>query len=335
MTVVATLAAALGRPTAGIRILGLAVTALLLIDPLLVRSVGFGLSVCASAAILVLGPRLKAILPGPRWLVEPLSVTLAAQLGTMPLLIVTFGYLPVAAVPANLLAVPMAGPLMMWGLTAGLVAGMASPLAGVLHGPTTVMTWWLAWVAARSAALPLGDLRFTHAVVLTAVLAGLLLLRRWRPRIDDAGPERLAAVAIAGVLVVAIVGRPALEDGPREVDENATLWAAGSATALLIDGPVPIETILEALRQGGARCVRVVGVDGGGRSAAGLAAALRRRCGDALAVVAPDGAANPGWTPMPTGSGLAVGALRIDVTDDGHLRVGSSVDVAVARGPPR
>ena len=49
------LAAALGRPAAGIRILGLAVTALVLVDPLLVRSVGFGLSVGASAAILVLG----------------------------------------------------------------------------------------------------------------------------------------------------------------------------------------------------------------------------------------------------------------------------------------
>ena len=53
-------AAALGRPAAGIRILGLAVTALVLVDPLLVRSVGFGLSVARVGG----DPRAGAAPPG-------------------------------------------------------------------------------------------------------------------------------------------------------------------------------------------------------------------------------------------------------------------------------
>ena len=39
--------------------------ALVLVDPLLVRSVGFQLSVCAAVAIVVLAPRLASVAPGP------------------------------------------------------------------------------------------------------------------------------------------------------------------------------------------------------------------------------------------------------------------------------
>ena len=49
---------------------------------------------------------------------EALAVTLAAQAGAMPLLLATFGSVPLATVPANLLAVPAAGPLMVSGVRA-------------------------------------------------------------------------------------------------------------------------------------------------------------------------------------------------------------------------
>jgi competence protein ComEC len=98
-----------GRPMSRIRILSFAVAVLLLVDPLLVRAVGFQLSVCAALGIVLLAPRLASALPGPSALREALGVTLAAQLGVAPVLLATFGPVPVASLPANLLGVPVAG----------------------------------------------------------------------------------------------------------------------------------------------------------------------------------------------------------------------------------
>ena len=89
-----------------------------LVDPLLVRSVGFQLSVCAAVAIVVLAPRLAVGAPrSRRRSARPPGVTLAAQLGVAPVLLATFGPVPVASLPANLLCVPVAGLVMVWGLT--------------------------------------------------------------------------------------------------------------------------------------------------------------------------------------------------------------------------
>ena len=54
-----------GLPVSRVRVLCLAVTALLLIDPLLVRSVGFQLSTAATAAIALGAEPIAGALPGP------------------------------------------------------------------------------------------------------------------------------------------------------------------------------------------------------------------------------------------------------------------------------
>ena len=99
----------LGRPNAGLRVLALAVLGLLLADPFLVHSVAFLLSCGATAGIAVLAAPLSERLRGPRWIREGLGVTLASQIGVAPVLLPVFGALPAAALPANLVAVPLAG----------------------------------------------------------------------------------------------------------------------------------------------------------------------------------------------------------------------------------
>lgn len=139
----------LGRPTSGMRVLALAVTALLIIDPLLAWTIAFRLSVAASAGILLLAPRLELWMRGPRWLRETASVTLAAQLAVAPIIITTFGGMSPMSIPANIAAGPAAGPLMMWGLTGGVAAGVfGGRVATLLHVPTRALLWWLETVAA-------------------------------------------------------------------------------------------------------------------------------------------------------------------------------------------
>jgi competence protein ComEC len=161
MAGVALLAATLGTPVSTRRLLCLATTGLLLADPLLVGSLGFLLSVAATAGIAWLSPPLTRRLP------LPVAVTLAAQLGVAPVLVPVFGGFPLATLPANLLALPAAGPVMMWGLAAGIPAGLLSSVAGgriaaVLHLPTRLLIAWVAFVAHRCAGLRIGTVGGAH-----------------------------------------------------------------------------------------------------------------------------------------------------------------------------
>ncbi|HZN14478.1 MAG TPA: ComEC/Rec2 family competence protein [Acidimicrobiales bacterium] len=173
MAAIAMTATALGRPVSSIRVLALAVTALLLVDPMLVRSVGFLLSVGACTGIALLAAPIARRLPGPRPLASAMGVTMAAQMGVAPILIPVFGPLPLATVPANLLAIPAAGPIMVWGMTAGVAAGLVpAPVARLLHVPTRLLIAWVAGVARVGARLPLGHVGLVPLVVVAlAVVA--------------------------------------------------------------------------------------------------------------------------------------------------------------------
>jgi ComEC/Rec2-related protein len=73
MAALAALAVVLARPASTVRLLALAVSVLVLVDPLLVWSVGWWLSVGATAGIALLAAPLAARLPGPRPLAEALA----------------------------------------------------------------------------------------------------------------------------------------------------------------------------------------------------------------------------------------------------------------------
>nr|MDQ3570465.1 ComEC/Rec2 family competence protein [Actinomycetota bacterium] len=288
MAAVSLLAAMLGRPASTIRVLALAVTGLVLVDPLLVRSVGFLLSCGACAGI--------ATLAGPfsRHLPLPLAVTLAAQVGVAPLLAPVFGGVPVASVPANLLAAPAAGPVMMWGLGAGLPAGLlGEPWATVAHLPTRVLVAWVAGVARVGAGLPLGHLRTPHLVVVTALVVAAVLL----PRL------RLPALALgAGTFVWATVVAPPVQ-GQVAVADGARLWRRGGASVLVVDRPRS-RSLLSGLRRAGVRNLDVVAVRSAGRSAGpAMAPVLERHPARVLITPA---------TSTP-GTKVTVGGLRVDV----------------------
>jgi competence protein ComEC len=158
MAVIGLLAGYLGRPTTGLRALVLAAIVLLVTDPFLLHSVGFLLSCGASVGIALLARPIADRLRGPAWLREVLGVTAAAQLGVAPVLIPVFGSMPLVALPANLVAVPLAAPLTMWGLIAGVAGGAVRPYApGVprlLELPTAALLHALIAIADVASSVP-------------------------------------------------------------------------------------------------------------------------------------------------------------------------------------
>ncbi len=329
MAALALVSSTLGRPVSGLRILALAATGLLLVDPLLVGSLGFLLSVGASAGILLLAKPLSALLPGPRPLAEALGVTLAAQVGVAPVLVPVFDGIPVASLPANLLAVPVAGPLMMWGIAAGLPAGIVGgTLARLVHIPTEILVAWVAAVARWGAGLPLGRVRLPHLAVLAMVVVGAMAARRrgWRRTVRG-----LAIAAVAVLLAPAVAARwpPAL-DG-RTLVAGAHLWRDGSTTVLVVDGSTTTSgRLLTALHTNDVRRLDVVVMARPGVAAARWIEPVLRRF-PARLLLAPPGHRLAGAVVPAEGSRIVAGPLAVDI-DAVTPRL--AVRVGPARGPP-
>jgi competence protein ComEC len=143
---------ALGRDRGPARLLTLAVTALVLVDPLITRSVGFWLSVGATAGVCIVGPVIAGRLSALGALATPIGITLGAQAGVLVPSVLVFGGVPLVSLPANVLAVPVAGFVMLYGLPAALAAGVvveeAPWLAALLLLPARVGVRWVDTVAA-------------------------------------------------------------------------------------------------------------------------------------------------------------------------------------------
>lgn len=179
LAVIALTASFVGRPASGLRALALAVIALLAIDPFLLHSVAFWLSCGASAGIAMLAGPIRARLRGPDWIRGPLSVSLAAQAGVTPVLLATFGKVPVVTPLANLLAAPAAEAVGVYGMLASAAGGIAPPLAPVLQQPTAALIAWITAVAHAGASVGL-DVDRRSAWLLPAGLASAACLRRFR-----------------------------------------------------------------------------------------------------------------------------------------------------------
>ncbi len=285
MAVLACTATGLGRPASRRRLLALAVAGVVLVDPLLVRSVGFQLSVGACVGIIALAGPLTRRLPGPRWLAETLAVTLSAQVGVAPVLVPVFGGLPLASVPANLLAVPAAGPLMVWGLTAGLAAGVLGPPADAfLHLPTSWLVAWVARVARGAAALPLGNIETPHLVALVAVAAATALAwRRRRTVAVAAGTFAAVVVVLAPSLALALPASTRTAVAPAR---GAELWRDGGVVLVLRDADGA--SLLAGLRAEGVQRLDVVVAERGSSTVATTVMLLRSRLAVGV-VLAPEG----------------------------------------------
>lgn len=274
------LAAARGRTVGGMRLLSASVLVLLLLDPLLIHRAAFQLSVAASAGILLAARPLAGVLPGPKMLKEAAGVTLAAQAAVAPLLLARFGPVPVAALPANLLAAPVAGPLMIWGITGGLAAGvLGPPMDWVLHMPSAVGLWWIAAVAGWAGRWSLGLLGGPAGLSVTAAVGAIAVLAA-RGALTAA--RRLLLALFAALTVVAALtamDHPGVGvmDGVRILDQRGSVVA--------VDRAPSARRLLEELRARGVSYPELIVFRE--PLAPGLADALRDRYGDVLLVGPP------------------------------------------------
>jgi competence protein ComEC len=110
-----------------------------------------------------------------------LSVTLGAQLGVMLPSWLVFHRLPLVSLPANLLAVPVAGFVMLFGIPGGLFSAVVAPLAPLVMAPCAAGTRWVNTIAYLAADLEPSP-RWSAAgwVAVAVTIVALVIKHRWR-----------------------------------------------------------------------------------------------------------------------------------------------------------
>ena len=283
-------ALAAARPSSRSYALVLAAAVTLALNPRAAGEPGWQLSFAAVGGILWLAPLLRRGLRAlPRPVAEGAAITLAATLATAPLAAYHFDRVPLASLPANLLALP-AVPVVMWagmlhcalGQLPGALAERGSAAVGTLAAP---LAGYLGALARTCAELPGGSvlppLRSPAAlagayVLLAAVVA---LLRSWgaagRHEGGRAGggraelgaafrriPARRRAALAAGLALVPALAVVVLLRAPapptiltvRFLDVgqgDATLVQHPDGSSLLFDGGPPEARTVRLLRDAG------------------------------------------------------------------------------------
>ncbi|MGH3317436.1 MAG: DNA internalization-related competence protein ComEC/Rec2, partial [Nocardioidaceae bacterium] len=249
MGVVALAGLSAGGRRRGVRALCVAVVVLVLLDPWLARSVGFALSVLATAGILLLAPPWRDALSRwmPRLLAEALAVPLAAQLVCTPVVAAISDQVSVVAVFANLLAAPAVAPATVLGVVATLLAPLSSQLASVAGWLAGRAAWWIITIAERGAELPGAAVPWSATPGALVLLTTLCLLGALAMGWVLARPVVSLGLAVsAAVLVV----RPADALGWPPADwvmvacdvgqGDAVVLNAGHGDAVVVDtGPDP------------------------------------------------------------------------------------------------
>ena len=164
--VVATLVLAAGlsgRQVAPLHFMTTMLAAVLAYNPLLVYNAGFQLSVAAVFGILLLRKPLKTLIERTllRFLKEPpetvtnlISISLAAQLATTPIVAASFDEVSVIGVLTNLVAVPLSGPILTLGLLGSLAGNVAPALAYPLNACNGFLVALLVRTAEAASAAP-------------------------------------------------------------------------------------------------------------------------------------------------------------------------------------
>jgi competence protein ComEC len=172
------LAQKIGRLRTADRAVVLAATTMLTINPSLLKAdVGFQLSFMATLSIIYLKPIFdeKTVKwPNPWRFKDILTMTLAAQLGTLPVLIFHFGRLSLISPLANLLIVPFLPVIMISGMILSFTGLVWLGLAKIIAWPVWWLLSYLVKVVDYLSSVPLAALEFRKVSLI--ILIGYYLV---------------------------------------------------------------------------------------------------------------------------------------------------------------
>ncbi|MFN8375981.1 MAG: ComEC/Rec2 family competence protein [Anaerolineae bacterium] len=187
-------------------------------------------------------------------LAEPLIVTIAASIMTLPLIAIYFNRLSLVMLPVNLLVVPVQAVLLLLGLAATLVAMIVPLLGQILYWLVLPLLAWTIDVVRLFARLPFADVEIHADPRLVAFffigVLGWAMTQAtqpaWLPKLTRFVKQRaiVTATAFSGLLIFVLVGAVYLSrpDGHLHVwfldvgHSNAVLIQTPGGAHILVDG---------------------------------------------------------------------------------------------------
>ncbi|MCC5948966.1 MAG: ComEC/Rec2 family competence protein [Nitriliruptoraceae bacterium] len=186
----------------------------------------------ATAGVLVLAPMVQRRLPDrlPRRVAELTAITIGAQIAVVPLLLVTFGEVGLASVPANIVAVPFAVVAATLGFLGTAAAIVSVPVGAWFFAAAAPAAEVVLWAAHGLAGVG-GQVHLDHPASVIAVLAASVwtLARRRGP----------VARITAGLAAIAVVVSLVPSMGSSLPAQGLTLTAidVGQGDAFLLESP--------------------------------------------------------------------------------------------------
>jgi len=136
------------KNTSLLNMLGLAGIIILFIDPGHLQMMSFQLSFMVVLSLIIYLPILRGLLP------LPLAISLAAQIGSIPLLLQLTGSLNLNGLVANLILIPLLGPIIFINIMFLITAPLSPTLAGVLSAAGNFLISPFLFLAGFLAGLP-------------------------------------------------------------------------------------------------------------------------------------------------------------------------------------
>ena len=173
-----------------IHALCLSIIGLILVDSDLAVNYAFALSVAATGSIVALSPLIYQALGRTGWpdiFVRVLSVAIAADMATAPLIAAMVGRVPVASVVANVLVSPVTGIVTVLGMAAAILAQISHVLAAPVLWVVGPLGGWVRTVAEAIARAPHATVEVAPALVVVCygwILAGFIVARGRIRRIE-------------------------------------------------------------------------------------------------------------------------------------------------------
>jgi len=238
------------RSSKGLNTLAATAVCMLCIEPRWLQDIGFILSFSAVGGIMLFyqriekawQPRSKALL----YIWKMSAVSIAAQLGTLPVTLYCFNSFPLWFLPANLLVIPISTLCLVSGIVFLTVSGLPW-IGGALAWVTDQLLGLLQLVVGKLASLPMQsiDHLYPNGAAIAALVFLILLLA--------AGPllpvrYRLAGLALGLLGLSAAESRRQWDNRFSEPERYAIRWQQG--TAVVSAGMGEAAMMTQNLRKG-------------------------------------------------------------------------------------